>query len=274
MPVEDDLVRLARAHQQQLLMIRAASSATVAALWDRYLLRPDDVSRDRWLPAAAQAVTAAQQAAAAAVIAHVPQSVRVAGATPDPTPATLQPAAFLSPRGVDTATVLARSVIQVRRGLADGKPFEAAMSEGRSRAVQTAATEPMLTARQANREAMKAQPRIVAYRRVPDGNACKFCLLVSTRRYWVADLMPVHPGCGCTVAPIIGDIDPGEVLDRGLADQLVAADPSLGLRGEARNTARAAAKRQLDRANELVDVHDHGELGPTLYQSGLRFSEA
>lgn len=273
MPVADDLVRLARAHQDQLLAIRASSVNAVASLWDRLVNGPDDAVMDRWVPLAERAVVAAQQAAAAASIAHVEQAVRVGGATPVPTPPEVRPTAFLEPRGVPTGEVLRRAIVLVRVGLADGKLFDQAMSEGRARAVQTAATEPVLTARASNQAAMKAQPSIVGYRRVPDGGACKFCLLVATRRYRVAELMPIHPSCGCTVAPIIGDADPGEVLDRGLVDQLMAADPALGRRGEARDVARQAAKEQLDRAESLVTVHDHGELGPTLYQSGLHFTQ-
>jgi hypothetical protein len=270
----DDLVRLARAHQEQLLFIRSAAVAAVAALWDRLVTGPEDAVLERWVPLATSAVQGAQTTASAAAIGYVSHSVRIAGATPEPTPPEVTPSAFAEPRGVPTATVLARSIIQVRRSLGDGKLFMDAMSEGRSRAVQTAATEPVLSARAANQAAMRAQPRIVGYRRVPDDGACKFCLLASTRRYTVADLMPIHPGCGCTVAPIIGTNDPGEVLDRGLVDQLMASDPALGARGQNRETARRYAREQLAKSNELVTVHDHGELGPTLYQSGLQFTQA
>lgn len=274
MATTDDMVRLAKAHQQQLLFIRSSAMAAVGALWDRMVTGPEDDVLDRWVPLAAAAVQAAQTAAAAAAIGHVSQAVRVAGATPEPTPSEVRPAAFAEPRGVPTATVLVRSIIQVRRSLGEGKLFMDAMSEGRARAVQTAATDPALSARAANQAAMRAQPRVVGYRRVPDGSACQFCLLASTRRYTVSDLMPIHPGCGCTVAPIVGSNDPGEVLDRALVDQLMAADPALGVRGgRNRETARNHARKQLAKAEELTTVHDHGELGPTLYQSGLRFTQ-
>ena len=273
MTVEDDLVRLARAHQSQLLTIRASTSTAIGALWDRLVVNVTDDVFEQFTVAGARLLVASQSTAAAAVVAFVQQSVRVAGEAPEPVTPDLAPSAFVEPRGVPVAQVLGRSIVQVRRGLAAGKPYDVAVLEGRARAVQTGATEPMLAARQASQAAMAAQPRIVGYRRVPDADACKFCLLAATRRYVVADLMPIHPSCGCTTAPIIGRRDPGGVLDRGLVDQLMAADPALGKRGADRDIARRQAAKQLDDANRLITVHEHGELGPTLYQSGLSFEQ-
>jgi hypothetical protein len=57
---------------------------------------------------------------------------------------------------------------------------------------------------------------IQGYRRVPaPGSACEFCTLIADQLYFTADLMEVHPGCSCSVAPA----DPSEVAAvRGEAD--------------------------------------------------------
>lgn len=240
-------------------------------MWDRIVTGPDDAVMERWLSAAVPVVSAAQLANAGASIAYIDTYVAAATGVRSQR-ARLVASDFLAPRGVDLAEVLARPVVELRTGLANGDRFVSAVDAGRRRAEQFARTEPMLSARAASSEAMKIESRIVGFRRVPDAGACKFCLLASTQRYHDGDLMPIHPNCGCSVAPIIGDRDPGRVLDRGLVDQLMAADPALGRSGDGRSAAREAAQRSLDEANKLIAVHEHGELGPTLYGADQKFS--
>jgi hypothetical protein len=113
-----------------------------------------------------------------------------------------------------------------------------------------------LASRAAARDAMvHHSSRIVGYRRVTDGNACRRCLLASTQRYHVGDLLPIHPRCGCTVVPIVGTTDPGHVIDEETLRRLNDGD----LEG-----ARDAARR----FNEEVEIGDHGELGPVLQPAG------
>ncbi len=262
---------MARAHQRQLLVVRDRTVATISNMWARIVTGPDDTVMSRWLAAAVPVVSAAQLSTAGAAIAYIGTYVAAATGT-TPVPIKLNPSAFLTPRGVELTEVLARPMVELRTGLANGDRWLTAVDAGGLRAGQFAGTDPMLSARAAASEAMKIEPRVVGFRRVPDAGACKFCLLASTQRYHDTDLMPMHPNCGCSVAPIIGAKDPGRVLDRGLVDQLMAADPSLGRRGDAREAAREAAQRSLADAEKLVTVHEHGELGPTLYGAGQKFS--
>jgi hypothetical protein len=48
--------------------------------------------------------------------------------------------------------------------------------------------------------------KIVGYKRILTGHGphCRLCELASTRIYFVADLMPIHEHCGCTVEPVWG----------------------------------------------------------------------
>ena len=44
--------------------------------------------------------------------------------------------------------------------------------------------------------------RFIGYYRVPSpGSSCEFCVLISDALYHSEDLMPVHPGCTCSVEP-------------------------------------------------------------------------
>lgn len=48
--------------------------------------------------------------------------------------------------------------------------------------------------------------RIVGYTRVADPGACAFCQEVDGAFLRSSDPMPLHPGCGCGVEPIVGEI--------------------------------------------------------------------
>ena len=44
----------------------------------------------------------------------------------------------------------------------------------------------------------------IGYWRVPSpGSSCEFCVTIADRLYHTEDLMPVHPGCACSVEPAL-----------------------------------------------------------------------
>ncbi len=117
-----------------------------------------------------------------------------------------------------------------------------------------------------------ALPTIVGYRRVLSNNPnhCALCVLASTQRYKRENLMPIHPGCSCTVRPvletepnadrrvlepdIVGSVD--DIIRNTLGDKWV--DPG-GRRG-------VAKYRDI-----ILTTHEHGELGPVLGVRGHHF---
>lgn len=122
---------------------------------------------------------------------------------------------------VPAVDVYARPSVSARVAISAGKNFLQAMAAGRTRATVLAHTDVTLSYRQAAvSHAESPRSRIVGWRRLPDGNACRFCLLLSTRRYRVKELMPIHNRCNCSVMPIIGSRDPGAVIDRDLLAKL------------------------------------------------------
>jgi hypothetical protein len=85
---------------------------------------------------------------------------------------------------------------------------------------------------QANVAAGSDTERIVGYRRVLTGPGphCELCTSASTRTYRVADLMPIHEHCGCTVEPLWGEHDVASVgttvrveIDPEIGPRLMAA---------------------------------------------------
>jgi hypothetical protein len=211
----DQLLRLARAHQDQLLAVRDRTTSTLSRLWDSIATNPSDFADDQWLAAAVPTLNASMQAAAGATLTYVSAYTSAATETA-PVPARFAAEEFTRPRGsaVVLEELLRRPFVTMRTALANGQPMARARELGGQRAAQIGATDPMLASRAAGSAAMKAEPRIVGYRRVPDGGACAFCRLAATQRYRDSDLMAMHSSCGCSVAPIVGDRDPGQIIDR------------------------------------------------------------
>lgn len=218
---EQQLVVLARRHQDRLLAVRDRTRESLARIWSQVVTGPNDEALARWISSAVPILDSAIQTSAAQSIAYV--SSYTTAATDEPAePTDLVAAAFARPRGLDLADVLTRPFVTFRAELGRDTPYMEARARGGNRAAQIGATDPMLAARAASTEAMRLQPRVVGYRRVPDGGACSFCLLAATQRYRDGDLMPMHPSCGCTVAPIVGTRDPGQIIDRAALRQLKA----------------------------------------------------
>lgn len=246
----EQLVSYARRYQAQQLALRDRLTVAVGNAWDRFGgLR--DAERAEFVATVAPIVDDTLVASTRLAAVYVEQFADLAGdaATVGELPTVYRP-------GVTVEQVYTRPVIVARTAIAEGLDFTGAMRRGRDRAVQLAATDPMIAARGAVDEAMRRAPRVVGYRRVTDGAACEFCLLASTQRYRVGQLLPLHPGCGCTVIPVIGSADPGRVLDRGLADRVS---------GATRLDSRDVRRYGLDALRrDRVDVIEHPELGPVL----------
>jgi hypothetical protein len=96
--------------------------------------------------------------------------------------------------------------------------------------------------------------KITGYRRVihPElsrGGTCGMCIAASDRIYKVAELLPIHAHCKCTIAAVTDEYDP--------ADDLNAVDLNQ-LYKQAGGTSVAHLKRT------RYKVDEHGELGPVL----------
>jgi len=167
-------------------------------------------------------------------------------------------------RGVDTIDVYQRGGPTVWTALSEGATLTDAITRGLARMVNTAATDIQLAKTHTARHILNEKSNVTGYRRVIEGPAsCGLCIVASTQRYHTADLMPIHAGCDCGVAPIYGNHDPGQIIDPDRLDNVhrtiserfgIDADKSAG------------------HYQDLLIVHEHGELGPVLTVRGQHFT--
>lgn len=176
--------------------------------------------------------------------------------------------------GVDPAEVYRRPYTQVWTDLAAGTPLEQAVQAGERRAISITLTDLQLTKTHTAQKEFAADERVVGYRRVPQGTyTCALCLILSTRRYRKENLAEVHPGCDCDVEQIVGDFDPGPVLDADFLNAVHdAIERDLGEKYVSRAGKKGSTRaRELD-YRDIVIVHQHGELGPVVGVRGHHFT--
>lgn len=175
------------------------------------------------------------------------------------------------------------------------KPLTAAVGDGERRLRSLGLTDVELAVTHAAREALADEPRYRYFRRVLTGaESCGLCIVASTQRYRKQDLLPIHPNCDCVVAPILGDEDPGRVINStriaegaesgrenaaGVpvfdAEDLIDADLlSRDVHDAIRETFGDVAfdARQIDYRKILL-VKQHGELGPVLTVRRHKFTK-
>lgn len=240
--------RLVRRHHSTYLAVRSEAARRVGTAWNR-VRGLDDRALDAWLDSVLPTVEGARAQTAALA------SGFLASAGFSATGGAVE-----IRRGASLREIYARPFVTARTALSRGLSFTEALELGRLRALGTIETDLSLT----NREAMgKATDRRIRYwRRVLTGKSCMFCATASTQRYRKPDLLPLHPNCDCSVAPIAGS-DPGRVINRQLLGQLKENGPDYWKqRGFVDPDGNPLDPTDLPR--DAVAVHIHGELGPVL----------
>ncbi|TDD54580.1 hypothetical protein E1286_05155 [Nonomuraea terrae] len=199
-------------------------------------------------------------------------------------------------RGVDAEAVYRRPFTQIWTDLSQGSLLRDAIQAGERRSEGLAATDLELAKTHASRQALEGHDdeRIVGYRRVLTGaENCAMCVLASTQRYHIGDLLPIHPACDCAVAPIIGDADPGQIINSVVVTEgaqalttnsqgvnVFSGDQLTDL-GELLEPLHEEIEKRFgksDRGGRALDyrkvltVHQHGEIGPVLAVKGQHFT--
>lgn len=171
--------------------------------------------------------------------------------------------------GVPNDTVYRRPAVAMRSALAEGASVSDAIEQGAKRLESLVKTDLQLAHTHQARATMTGRTgrrdrrgrrrrgggRVEAFRRVPSGQEnCALCLIASTQRYWVKDLLPIHPGCDCGVEPLGLGEHTAQVIDRDLLERVHAQ--VAGLTG--------AADRAGSGYEHMIITRDHGEYGPTI----------
>lgn len=166
--------------------------------------------------------------------------------------------------GVPPEVVYSRPFKEVWDSLARGVPFDQALENGANRLRRLIETDIQLVHTNTARSMFSRDLTLQGFRRVPTGSfTCALCLVASTQRYKTIELMPIHPGCDCRVAPLVGT-ESVQVVDKELLEDIhKAIEKQFGM------SARDA--REID-YRKITLVRQHGEYGPTLTVADHRFT--
>lgn len=251
--------------------LRLGMADRAGRLWDEFGGLSDE-DADRFVAAIVPMVAGAQGAIGGLVSAYLSTLTTFLARQPArPVPIRAAELSTEALRGVSALEVYRRPIVTARGAIAAGKSPVEAWQAGRDRAGAIAETDVVLAQREATLRVVQADERIVGYRRVLSGRSCAFCATASTQRYRRSQLMPIHARCDCAVAPIIGDRDPGQVINRQLLRNLKAAAKETGTRDY---WASRHVTVEEDGTVSLpeVAVHQHGELGPVLGHAAHDFT--
>lgn len=195
-------------------------------------------NEDAFVAEAVAVAASARAATVAEVDAYLATYLTAQGVSASPRG--LDPDAYRRPIGAEQQWQ--RPFTQMRVKLSDGMEFPQAFQFGRHAATTMIATDLQFASRTAASDWMGTETRISGYRRILGaGKNCELCIAASDQRYHIADLMPIHDNCGCSVAPMLD----GDTRAHGLSE----------------------GRYQASLAESGVQVAEHGELGPYLFNA-------
>ncbi|MBS6101817.1 MAG: hypothetical protein KH751_04280 [Actinomyces sp.] len=256
MSQQEDLDLLTRAFDSQVHQIRAHVEAFARIYWKSMPdYRQDNINR--MIDAIVPRVAAGQLQIARLTNAYLLQCLTLLDLPPQTVP--VDPDEITHARGMEPREVYHRPASTVYAKLAAGKSLDEAVRAGGLRLHQLIGGDMQLAHRnQAHKTLSRGRSDgIRAYRRVLTGREnCALCVVASTQRYWVEDLLPIHPGCDCNVQPLPPGMEGSQVIDQDLLDRAHAAV-------EDRYGSFAPDAREID-YKKMILVTEHGEYGPVM----------
>ena len=201
-----DHVAITRRRQAHLARIATTTGVALQRRW-RALGSYDRADQERWATAAEPVVLAGQNQAIDVQAAYL--GARLDG------PVNVRRAAALEAAAVD----LREPFIAYANALSKGAERKVALESAALRATGLGESSVYWAARAANTTIRDS--RIVGWTRTLTGNACTWCVAVAGQTYRTAESASFgHQRCDCGVDPIVGDSDPGRVIN----DELISAD--------------------------------------------------
>lgn len=255
---------VALVYQSSVEKIRTRLERIVAHRWNS-LPEYRETNIATFADQVAPVVTGAQRQIGALTDAYLAAYETAATGTPT-RPIGIAPLDDLALRGVEASEVYRRGGPTVWTALSAGKTLTEAITEGLDRMVNTAQTDLQLAKTHASQQILQSKAGVVGYRRVLEGShSCALCIVASTQRYHHGDLMPIHGGCDCAIAPIYAAYDPGQIIDPARLENIhQTIEDRFGV-------SDRGARDPIDYRDALV-VHEHGELGPVLGVKGQNFT--
>lgn len=261
-----------RSYQAAVATVRKRLLRSASALWSGLgSYRDSDI--DRMVAIIAPLVQAGQVQVANLTEAYFRQEGARAG---------VEFAYVTSGRGVPITEVYRRPAVATYTALSEGKSVSDAIAVGGTRLASLVSMDvQMAKVRQADRSLQSAN--VTAYQRTLTGaENCALCVIASTQRYWVGDLLPIHPGCDCGVDVLRAGVDPAtQVIDSDLLDSTreeIATrldHVKVGLDGRDLGLGKADSRgRPISDYTDLIVSRTHGEYGPTLAWRDQKFTSA
>lgn len=237
-------------HSRMVAMLMEA----LGAIWGSFDGWYDDDAVQRAAKLAAEAETRALKQIYEIAAASARELMNQVGAPP----ASEAPEVFEYPRPVDPVQVWQRPAEQYRYALSEGKSEVEALDAAFQRASHIGKDNAQLTKRNASITQFRRSEKVIGYRRIihPElskSGVCGLCIVAADRIYGMEDLLPIHGGCNCSVAPVTKSNDPGLSLNRQDLDALYEA---------------AQGNDYKSLKNIRVTSYEHGELGPVLARVG------
>lgn len=264
-PLSEGSTQVAFDFTRLFASLRASIVQQLYALWFGL---PDyrDAQMDQFLELAIPLVNAGQETSAVATTTYLQMQMELAGGNSDfEVPPFSEITGGAIRNGVPPEVVYSRPFKDVWTALKNGSTLDQAIEQGATRLRQLIETDIQLVHTNTSKRLLSNRNDVLGFRRVPTGAyTCALCLIASTQRYRKFDLMPIHPGCDCRVAPVIGENDTGQVLDQVLLEDIHRAiEDQFGF------SPRDA--REID-FRKIVVTREHGEYGPLLARAGDRFT--
>jgi hypothetical protein len=253
--------QITRAYQGAVERLRRDTVSAVESLWYN-LPNYRDADIARFKSVAIPVVQGSQSQVASLTAAYQMQVNRERG---DNVPMALIPADEIrSPRGVDPDVLYQRAATALYTALSEGKTMTAAVVAGFTRLQSIVSTDLQLVKTKQSQQSLE-RGGFTFFRRVLTGlENCALCSIASTQRYRVENLMPIHPGCDCSVDRVDAAFDPGQVIDPATLERThghVAELEGIADRGGRNPDYR-----------ELIVTSENGELGPVIRWRGDKFT--
>ncbi|EST22755.1 hypothetical protein [Streptomyces niveus] len=160
-------------------------------------------------------------------------------------------------RGTPPEEVYRRPFVTAYTALSRGADYVDAIGQARTRLLSITETDLQLARTHAARQSMqRGGARFFRRRLNKTSGTCALCVIASTQRYRVAELMPIHPGCHCKPEPLPGNRDPGQIIDERLLED--AHDAIAKGVGSSDRGGRTPDYR------DVIITREHGEIGPLL----------
>jgi hypothetical protein len=261
MAVEDEV---ARQFTGLFATLRASMIQQLFAIWFS-LGSYRDPDLPNFLDMSMPLVTAAQETSAQATFTYIQMQLELAGVGSEmDLPPLGDVTGPILRGGVSPEEVYSRPFKELWNALKNGYSYDDAVRMGANRLRQLVETDIQLAHTHAARNVLSSRSDVRGFKRVPTGSyTCALCMIASTQTYRKFDLMPIHPGCDCRVAPIVSD-GPTQRVDQETLDRIhKSIEDQFGM------SARDA--RSIDYRKILL-VENHGEYGPTLTVAKHKFT--